>query len=37
MALQQSKAKLADSLLDDDEAAFGSLLSADDLRGLFEG
>ncbi|GAA4668569.1 DEAD/DEAH box helicase [Frondihabitans cladoniiphilus] len=36
MALQQQKAQLFDAVMDDDEAAFGTALTADDIRGLLE-
>ena len=35
LALQQRKARLFEAVMDDD-ALFGSALTADDIRGLFE-
>jgi SNF2 family DNA or RNA helicase len=37
MALKDQKARLFDALMDDPGSAFGSALSADDIRGLLEG
>ncbi|ROQ40671.1 SWIM zinc finger protein [Frondihabitans sp. PhB188] len=37
MALKETKAKLFDAMMDDDEAAFGGSLTAADIRGLLEG
>jgi superfamily II DNA or RNA helicase len=37
LALKDQKARLFDALMDDPGAAFGSALSADDIRGLLEG
>jgi hypothetical protein len=36
MALKDQKARLFDALMDDPGSAFGSALSADDIRGLLE-
>ncbi|MFF1877747.1 DEAD/DEAH box helicase [Leifsonia sp. NPDC058230] len=37
LALKDQKARLFDALMDDPAAAFGSALTADDIRGLLEG
>ncbi len=36
MALKETKAKLFDAMMSDDEAAFGGALTVDDIRGLLE-